>query len=475
MTWKADSKTRGYKFTYDGHSRLKKADYMENGSASGHYDTEYTYDRMGNFLTLKRKGRQDGGTYGWIDNLTFTLNGNQITKIDDSVSDPTYSGVFNFMDGASQANEYTYDKNGNLTKDLNKNISSIQYNLLNLPSSITYSTGKSAAYIYDAGGKKLKVSYKNSATATAVSTDYCGNMIYENNVLKQILVDGGYVTFSGSTPQYHFYLKDHLGNNRVVVNASGTKEQINHYYPFGGLFGESTSGDAQRYKYNGKELDRMHGLDWYDYGARHMDGMRFTTIDPLAEKDYATSPYVYCSNNPIIRVDKDGKIWETAWDVGNVIYDVGAAVVNHFSGKHDEALENWKDAGLDLAAAATPLVPAGASKGAILLNKSRNFLNKIISKGRDVATKNRAESIAKGIPENEIGPSGLPKIHNVIKPNLKKAKDAAQNSKKANTKPVKHSSDKGQKQHFHSTRNGDKLSGKDNIHYIIFQILKFLY
>ncbi|MBE6267094.1 MAG: RHS repeat-associated core domain-containing protein [Prevotella ruminicola] len=325
MTWKADSKTRGYKFTYDGHSRLKKADYMENGSASGHYDTEYTYDRMGNFLTLKRKGRQDGGTYGWIDNLTFTLNGNQITKVDDSVSDPTYSGVFNFMDGASQANEYTYDKNGNLTKDLNKKISQIQYNLLNLPASITYSNGKSAAYIYDAGGKKLKVSYKASSSGTAVPTDYCGSMIYENNVLKQILVDGGYVTFSGSTPVYHYYLKDHLGNNRVVCSASGTVEQINHYYPFGGLFGESTSGDTQRFKYNGKELDRMHGLDWYDYGARHMDGMRFTTIDPLAEKDYPTSPYAYCSNNPIIRVDKDGRIWDTVLDVAFTAYDIAEA------------------------------------------------------------------------------------------------------------------------------------------------------
>ena len=83
--------------------------------------------------------------------------------------------------------EYTYDQNGNMTKDLNKNISAIGYNLLNLPTNITYSSGKSAAYIYDATGRKLRTSYKASASATAVPTDYCGNMIYENNVLKQIL------------------------------------------------------------------------------------------------------------------------------------------------------------------------------------------------------------------------------------------------------------------------------------------------
>ena len=152
-------------------------------------------------------------------------------------------------------------------------------------------------------------------------------MIYENNVLKQILIDGGYITFNGSTPQYHYYLKDHLGNNRVVCSASGAVEQVNHYYPFGGLFGESTGGDTQRYKYNGKELDRMHGLDWYDYGARHMDGMRFTTIDPLAGDYYSISPYAYCANNPINAIDPDGK---SIWGKGlRLLYHAGKGIAKN--------------------------------------------------------------------------------------------------------------------------------------------------
>ena len=144
-------------------------------------------------------------------------------------------------------------------------------------------------------------------------------MIYEGGTLKQILVDGGYVTFSGDAPQYHFYIQDHLGNNRVIANAGGTKEQVNHYYPFGGLFGQSTNGDVQRYKYNGKELDRMHGIDWYDYGARHMspDAGRFTTIDPMAENYYSISPYAYCANNPVNAIDPDGKsTWVIALEDG---------------------------------------------------------------------------------------------------------------------------------------------------------------
>ena len=141
-------------------------------------------------------------------------------------------------------------------------------------------------------------------------------MIYENNVLKQILIDGGYITFNGSTPVYHYYLQDHQGNNRVVCNASGTVEQVNHYYPFGGLYGQSTNGDTQRFKYNGKELDRMHGLDLYDYGARHYDAAigRFTTVDPLAEKYYSISPYAYCGNDPINCIDPSGMKWENPKD-----------------------------------------------------------------------------------------------------------------------------------------------------------------
>ena len=66
--------------------------------------------------------------------------------------------------------------------------------------------------------------------------------------------------------------------------------------------GESTSGDVQRYKYNGKEFDRMHGLDWYDYGARHYDAaiVSWPTMDALSEKYYSISPYAYCVDNPVV-------------------------------------------------------------------------------------------------------------------------------------------------------------------------------
>ena len=107
-----------------------------------------------------------------------------------------------------------------------------------------------------------------------------------------------------------------MSNNRFVKYkysdscANGKLEERNDYYPFGGLMGKGLNGDFQSYKYNGKELERQIGLDIYDYGARRYDAAicRFTTMDPLAEKYYSTSPYAYCVNNPVKFIDPDGKI-----------------------------------------------------------------------------------------------------------------------------------------------------------------------
>ena len=83
-------------------------------------------------------------------------------------------------------------------------------------------------------------------------TDYCGNFIYENGKLSRILFDGGYITFPDTTvnevtianinkPQYHYYFTDHLGSVRVVTDAQGNIEQVNNYYPYGGLMASSSS------------------------------------------------------------------------------------------------------------------------------------------------------------------------------------------------------------------------------------------
>ena len=308
MTWKAgnESTIRGYKFTYDGLSRLMNATYGEtagiNTNTNRFSENVTAYDKNGNIKTLQRYGQTAASSYGLIDNLTFTLGGNQLSRVDDAAAASAYNGGFEFKDGVKQANEYTYDSNGNLTKDLNKGISTITYNVLNLPNMVTFSDGSTIAYTYGADGTKLKTVHKTGSTTT--TTDYCGNVVYENGVQKLLLTDEGYVTLSDG--KYHYYLKDHQGNNRVVINQSGTVEEANHYYPFGGVF--ASSGNVQPYKYNGKEYDSKKGLNWYDYGARHYDAVlgRFTTNDRFAEKYYSMSPYQYGANSPVGNIDVNG-------------------------------------------------------------------------------------------------------------------------------------------------------------------------
>ena len=113
---------------------------------------------------------------------------------------------------------------------------------------------------------------------------------------------------------YHFYyIKDLLGNIRetYVHPEAGYKECIQRmqYYPSGLPWLEAYSPSEQPYKYNGKEFVEMHGLDEYDSKARwyYPAICRTTTMDPLAEKYYSTSPYAWCGNNFVRNVDLDGK------------------------------------------------------------------------------------------------------------------------------------------------------------------------
>ena len=116
----------GYTFTYDGANRLLDAVHGSN-----HYTEKVTsYDKNGNIKGLQRYGQTGASTYGLVDNLTYTLNGNQITKVEDASTAVSYNGGTNFVNGASIENEYTYDYNGNLTKDSNKGIADI-WNSLN--------------------------------------------------------------------------------------------------------------------------------------------------------------------------------------------------------------------------------------------------------------------------------------------------------------------------------------------------------
>lgn len=347
MTWKSSEEgvVRGYDFYYDELDRLLGTSYSENDFALYYYDTSYGYDKMGNMKTVRRNGLvSKPSTFGTVDDFTNTYVGNQLLSTLSHVRDvPLYYGALSSNSTVKKRiSAYSYDSNGNLIKDTGKQISGIEYNALNLPQSIQFTDRKSIHYSYSADGVRRRRHYivPDIVTAMPLSSvmnagspvvgkpvipgvlpaetdpenllDYCGNVIYENNKLSKILTDVGYITLSAGSPVYHYYLHDHQDNVRVVMDQNAKVEELNHYYPYGGLFGESLHSGTQAYKFGGMELDRIHGLNWYDFVSRPYDGVggRFpTSMDPLCEKYYDCSPYAYCGNNPVNRIDPDGRDW----------------------------------------------------------------------------------------------------------------------------------------------------------------------
>ena len=223
-------------------------------------------------------------------NLSYGYNGNQLTKVDDTVSGSYYAGAFHFVDGTKEATEYSYDAKGNKH--------SVLYTLTAMTNALPQMPVMQSV---------------DAASANAVNgqkvINYCGNIIYDGDET-MVLNDVGYVKYDkGGNLSFHYYLKDHLGDNRVVMSESGAIEQINDYYPTGALMGSSTNGDVLRYKYNGKELDRLNGLDWYDYGARNYDAALgiWRSQDNLQEIHPDIGSYVYVYNNPMRMADPDGQ------------------------------------------------------------------------------------------------------------------------------------------------------------------------
>ena len=216
--------------------------------------------------------------------------------------------------GSFGSKEYEYDHNGNMTYDINKKIIQIEYNYQNLPESIILVNGgnfNQIFYQYDALGNKL-CQQTTTNGAIVKTTNYFPTFETENGALKRITTaEGEAVPMKKSSFAYHYFIKDHLGSTRVILNQNRNIEQQNSYYPFGMLMaGLPSTGyyTPNRYLYNDKELQDDFGLKWYDYGARFYDAQlgRFHTADPEAEANSSFSPYHFSGNNPMRFIDING-------------------------------------------------------------------------------------------------------------------------------------------------------------------------
>ncbi|MEM7371969.1 MAG: DUF6443 domain-containing protein, partial [Bacteroidota bacterium] len=299
MTWKQTDGYGHYDFSYDQANRLTGAVHDEIGATGGLPDGRYTvsnisYDKNGNILSLDRQGKISSTTFGDMDELSYTYSGNRLMKVDDAGLSTYLTDVEQFVDGNTSGDDYDYDHNGNLTEDLNKGITNIIYNHLNKPTKV-FKGQDYIEYIYSADGTKLKQKVywvdteQNPPVSSFVKyTDYLGGFHYEDSdgegsADTEMLFfshEEGRVRRAGTELVYEMFLRDHLGNNRVMffddnedgwVDPASEVLQEDHFYPFGlRMAGASSVGSPavpNQYLFTGKEFQDELEIGWIDFGA----------------------------------------------------------------------------------------------------------------------------------------------------------------------------------------------------------------
>ena len=350
----SDNKERKYGYQYDDMNRLKNAIYQKPGTGTNitnSYNESATYDKNGNIKSLQRNGDLDADNFTIeIDDLIYTydtVRPNVVLQVSDSTNHPE-----GFKDGSNTGNDYSYDLNGNLTADQNKQISSIKYNHLNLPVEIIFvGTNKKINYLYNSAGGKVEKKVTNGNAVTI--TDYLGGYQYtkvnSGNVEMSFFPHAeGYVACTlsrNNNPLYDYVFNytDHLGNIRVSYTWNTTTSSLkileeNHYFPFGlkhtkynvetyayiadnkdgeyytGVIGVPPNNrSVYQYKLNGKEFQDELGLNMYAMDMRQYDPAiaRWVVQDPVTHHNQ--SPYNGYDCNPVYWADPSGATVQDAY------------------------------------------------------------------------------------------------------------------------------------------------------------------
>ena len=326
------TETNAWSLSYDGVGRLTDAQRFVGGVQTNSFsERSITYDRNSNALTLTRYG-ENAATPDEI--LAYSYNGNLLRNISNSGT-------------SGGGGSFTHDTNGNLTRDGLSTLD-IDYNDRNLTSRISSGGATLAEYEYLADGTKLRAldgggngyQYRGSLIYTqtagqtgspAITLD-CA-VTSAGRIVRENTADGS------STYKVQHYLRDHLGSVRAVIDGdTGTVIEASDYYPFGKRIqvtdpvsepvegsqhaaepavapvatatSEASTSSPNRWRFYGKEDQSFLGasIPLLDFGARMYNPAiaRWTASDPMSEKYYGISPYVYCANNPILFTDIAG-------------------------------------------------------------------------------------------------------------------------------------------------------------------------
>jgi RHS repeat-associated protein len=296
-------------YRYDVLNRLtatyyaSHADYNAWNSTQGYsltdkYGEFLSYDANGNVLSLKRTNENAQ----LVDNLTldYKAGSNQLMSVRDAVS----NNKLYPWDAASSSN--TYDDNGNLISG--DGATNITYDVRNLPMTLQ-KNGNTIIYRYNAAGQRI---YKKSIGNVITEEHYIMNGSEMIAVMKNGTVNywktsyGRYERSANYSFTARYYLTDHLGSTRVVIDESGTRLEAFDYYAFGLMMPGRGFGNNTKERFTSKERDLETGWDYF--GARYYNPTiaRWMNVDPLQDIYPSHSPYNYVLNSPLMLIDPDG-------------------------------------------------------------------------------------------------------------------------------------------------------------------------
>ena len=308
-----------FDYSYDESNRLLEANCTSTEDNT--FDMINSYDPDGNILTMQRYGSNNN----LFDNYNYAY----------------YAGTNRLRRVSGTTDLFTYDYNGNMTNDYMNNNTGIKYDHRNLITEITnqnFMVDPPRTYItryrYDEAGKRTRKTVFLSEEYdppplpdeeadlppgwTIVVDDYYSRDVsgkeigvYSSYTLQYWNVWSGNeitgrINYAGNSKYY--YLKDHLGSIRAVLDEGKTVISANDYDMWGYYIEDRAYETTNtKNKFTGKERDNESTYDYF--GARYYDSRvgRWGSVDPLFEKHIQWTPYNYVLSNTLKLVDPNGK------------------------------------------------------------------------------------------------------------------------------------------------------------------------
>ncbi|HRI05068.1 MAG TPA: RHS repeat-associated core domain-containing protein [Pyrinomonadaceae bacterium] len=276
----------------------------------------YKYDPLDRLTEAKET---TSSTQNWIQQFGYDRYGNR-TSFSQTIGSTTTTSTPSIDAGTNRfsgSQGFTYDANGNITRDadpLNSHVRSFTFNGDNKQTQVTDVTNSNhvvGTYYYDGEGKRVK---KVTDTETTIFVYSAGKLVaeYSTNVTP---VEDAKVAYTTA---------DHLGSPRIITDQNAQITSRRDFMPFGEEIvpnvGGRTSGlqygstdDEVRQKFTGYQKDAETSLDFAEARMYENRFGRFTAVDPLTASGKSANPqsfnrYIYVGNSPLVMTDPSGMI-----------------------------------------------------------------------------------------------------------------------------------------------------------------------